>query len=192
MKLSEFVFKVNKPCLFKNILKRSDESNSAAGWTLDELSDELGDERLLFRMGLKQKENCKLQELRSFWNTKVHRRLCFWAACTGTVQFENECSYVDATLGEFLNWTRRSKPTVVENGDHGKCESKKLRLEHLNGDAEQHFGQFNPDDHWAYADYKYMIDFLDSENKILDENVTSRAELLSFGLGFLKKKAAPV
>ena len=60
MKLSEFVFKVNKPCLFKNILTRpadqDDQSNSAAKWTLDDLAQVLGDERLLFRMGSRQKE----------------------------------------------------------------------------------------------------------------------------------------
>lgn len=172
MKLSEFVFKVNKPCLFKNILKRPNtgESNSAAGWSLDDLSGVLGDERLLFRMGAKQTQNCKSGR-RIFLKVSEENSINFVPAGTTSVQFENECSYVDATLGEFLSWTRRSTPPVVENGDHGKCESKKLRLEHLNGDAERHFGQFSPDEHWAYADYKYMIDFLDSENKILDENV---------------------
>ena len=58
MKLSEFIYKINKPCVFKNILKKSDENtNVAAGWTLDDLSHVLGDERLLFRMGAKMKEN---------------------------------------------------------------------------------------------------------------------------------------
>ncbi len=62
IKLNEFIYKLNQPCVFKNILKASDdesETNTAIKWTPDRLETLLKNEKLTFRIGKKQKENRK-------------------------------------------------------------------------------------------------------------------------------------
>jgi hypothetical protein len=62
MNLNEFIFKLNQPCVFKNILKISSDkkSNTAVEWTPSYLETLLKNEKLTFRIGKKQKENGKL------------------------------------------------------------------------------------------------------------------------------------
>ncbi|XP_028291125.1 HSPB1-associated protein 1 homolog isoform X1 [Gouania willdenowi] len=79
----------------------------ALSWTAQHLSDRLGDKRLRFRLGRKK---------------DTHEPL-----------FESQCSYVEATLAEFLCWTVGHTPT--ENGP---------------------FSNYPQSDYWAYADYKYI------------------------------------
>ena len=62
-KLNEFIFKLNQPCVFKNMLKASDDesrTNTAIAWTPDRLESLLKNEKLTFRVGKKQKENSKI------------------------------------------------------------------------------------------------------------------------------------
>lgn len=67
------------------------------------------------------------------------------------VQFENECEYVEASLSDFLNWLNFSK------------EPKKSR-------NSTPFDQFDSDDVWAYADYKYMFEICDKHPSIANVN----------------------
>lgn len=55
-KLNEFIYKLNQPCVFKNVLVRCDTANSAVEWTPSSLETLLAHEKLTFRMGKKQKE----------------------------------------------------------------------------------------------------------------------------------------
>ena len=71
--------------------------------------------------------------------------------CFEEIQFENQCNYVDATIREFIEWKSFKK--------QGHSNNKKPKL-------DGPFENFNLDDNWAYADYKYMADFF-QESKII-------------------------
>ena len=53
--LNEFIYKINKPCILKNILNKSklNENNSASNWTFDRLDDILNSYKFKFRIGNK-------------------------------------------------------------------------------------------------------------------------------------------
>ncbi len=53
MRLCDFVFKVDMPCVFINILERDGAtSNSSCDWKLDkQLADVFGSQSFLFRIG---------------------------------------------------------------------------------------------------------------------------------------------
>ncbi|XP_026880193.2 HSPB1-associated protein 1 homolog isoform X2 [Electrophorus electricus] len=82
----------------------------ASGWTLDRLARCVGEKSTCFRLGPRRREKGPL--------------------------FETECSYIDATLAEFLRWT-------------GGCRDSSVGL----------FANFPLSEHWAYADYKYVAVF---------------------------------
>ncbi len=80
------------------------------------------------------------------------------------VQFENECEYVDATMEEYLNWISCSK----EDGT-----KRKRRKEDLMDTSRSSFESFDPNDYWAYADYKYMNNLVGSNRNQLEQNVNN-------------------
>ena len=52
VKLNEFIYKVNKPCVFRGILSANEtSSNTACDWTPSKLAELLADEKLTFRIG---------------------------------------------------------------------------------------------------------------------------------------------
>ena len=53
-KLNEFVFKVQRPCLFRNVLK----NNSCCDWTPEKLVDIFQADKFTFRIGERRNENC--------------------------------------------------------------------------------------------------------------------------------------
>ena len=58
-KLNEFIFKINRPCIFKNILEHDENSNSATKWDIEYLANMLKDEKITFRLGKKAShKNC--------------------------------------------------------------------------------------------------------------------------------------
>ena len=52
-KLNEFIFKLKRPCVFKNVLKDTEASK----WTLENLADVFKNEKLTFRMGKLSNKN---------------------------------------------------------------------------------------------------------------------------------------
>ncbi len=53
LNLSQYVFKLNQPCVFKNILVKNGQSNIACEWTPESLVSILKSEVLVFRIGKK-------------------------------------------------------------------------------------------------------------------------------------------
>jgi hypothetical protein len=70
----------------------------------------------------------------------------------GLVQFENECQYINATMSEFLEWNQSN--------------NKKRKS------TPNPFDSFDQNDYWAYADYKYMIDLLNSDENSIEDYVS--------------------
>ena len=61
LKLHEFIYELNQPCVFKNILKKCESSNTACEWTPENLAEQvLKNERLTFRVGRRLEEKGKL------------------------------------------------------------------------------------------------------------------------------------
>ncbi|XP_063355060.1 HSPB1-associated protein 1 homolog [Pelmatolapia mariae] len=78
-------------------------------WTAEHLSSCLGDRLIRFRLGRKEK-------------TKAPAPL-----------FETQCSYVEASVAQFLSWTQGQSGTDVGP-----------------------FSEYSYSEYWAYADYKYI------------------------------------
>ncbi|XP_048834876.1 HSPB1-associated protein 1 homolog isoform X3 [Brienomyrus brachyistius] len=76
------------------------------GWTAEHLAHVLGEKTVQFRVGKRQDDRKPL--------------------------FETQCSYVEATVWEFLSWTK----------GQGPCPGP--------------FSDFPRSEYWAYADYKYI------------------------------------
>lgn len=77
------------------------------------------------------------------------------------IQFENQCEYEEATMNEFLEW--------ISSGDENKEISNKKQK--LNDSNMGPFEQYNSDEYWAYADYKYMVELLKADSKTIDDSV---------------------
>jgi hypothetical protein len=60
LNLSEHVFKLNRPCVFKNILVKNGDTNIATEWSPESLANVLQDEVLVFRIGKKVMNGNKL------------------------------------------------------------------------------------------------------------------------------------
>lgn len=73
-------------------------------------------------------------------------------------QFENQCDYVEAEIGEFVEWVEKSRKT-----------SKKPKLDE--NESSRSLNEFDPEEYWAYADYKYMIELLKPEQSRIDRSV---------------------
>uniref|UniRef100_A0A1A7W826 Hspb associated protein 1 n=1 Tax=Iconisemion striatum TaxID=60296 RepID=A0A1A7W826_9TELE len=87
-------------------------------WTAEHLSDCLNDTPVRFRLGRKQ---------------EMHTPL-----------FETQCSYVEATVAQFLRWTR---------GQTGAGP----------------FSDFSLSEHWVYADYKYIAALFHSQPSMFED-----------------------
>ena len=51
--MNEFIFKLKRPCIFRNVLKDTEASK----WTLDSLVEVFKTEKLTFRMGMLSNKN---------------------------------------------------------------------------------------------------------------------------------------
>ncbi|XP_031219639.1 HSPB1-associated protein 1 [Mastomys coucha] len=118
-KAKEIIMSLQQPAIFCNMVFDWPSRH----WTAKHLSEVLEGKQIRFRMGRRG---------------------------TGTVpQFETECSYVDATLEEFLTW---------------------------NCDQSRNSGPFKDYDHskfWAYADYKYFVTLFEDKTDVFQEVVWS-------------------
>lgn len=88
--LNDYIYQINRPILFKNILTSDDNSNSAIDWTPEKLAYDLNNSKIDFRIG---KRTLKNQQ----------------------IQFENQCEYVEATLDDFLEWYNSDSIISVKN-----------------------------------------------------------------------------
>ncbi|XP_032977449.1 HSPB1-associated protein 1 isoform X4 [Rhinolophus ferrumequinum] len=118
-KAKEIVMSLQQPAIFCNMVF----DWPARHWTAKYLSEVLHGKQVRFRMGMKS---------------------------TDTVpQFETTCSYVQATIEEFLAW----------NCDHSGIS-----------------GPFRDYDHskfWAYADYKYFVSLFEDKTDIFQDVIWS-------------------
>ncbi|KAM5276399.1 HSPB1-associated protein 1 isoform 3-T3 [Hipposideros larvatus] len=118
-KAKEIVMSLQQPAIFCNMVF----DWPAQHWTAKHLSEVLHGKQIRFRMGMKS---------------------------TDTVpQFETSCSYVEATIEEFLTW----------NYDHSTIS-----------------GPFRDYDHskfWAYADYKYFVSLFEDKTDIFQDVIWS-------------------
>ncbi|XP_076857891.1 HSPB1-associated protein 1 homolog [Brachyhypopomus gauderio] len=94
---------LHSPAVFLNMT----EDWPARRWTLEHLTRCAGEKSICFRIGKRCREQAPL--------------------------FETQCSYIDATLAEFLRWTGGSSDSSVGL-----------------------FTNFPLAEYWAYADYKYI------------------------------------
>ncbi|KAM4888938.1 HSPB1-associated protein 1 isoform 6-T6 [Thomomys bottae] len=109
-KAKEIIMSLRQPAVFFNMTS----DWPAQHWTANHVSKLLPSKQIRFRMGLKSKDTVMF-------------------SCIVVPQFETACSYVEATLEEFLIWNAY-QPDIS--------------------------GPFRDYDHskfWAYADYKYFI-----------------------------------
>uniref|UniRef100_A0A8C6MT94 Hspb associated protein 1 n=1 Tax=Mus spicilegus TaxID=10103 RepID=A0A8C6MT94_MUSSI len=119
VKAKEIIMSLQQPAIFCNMVFDWPSRH----WTAKHLSKVLEGKQIRFRMGLRG---------------------------TGTVpQYETECSYVDATLEEFLTWN---------------CDQSSIS------------GPFKDYEHskfWAYADYKYFVTLFEDKTDVFQEVVWS-------------------
>lgn len=76
-----------------------------------------------------------------FWKT-VSNTFKVWFSYSAVPQFETSCSYVEATLEEFLTWNR----------DHSSISGP--------------FIDYDYSKFWAYADYKYVASLFEDKTDI--------------------------
>lgn len=69
----------------------------------------------------------------------------------GETQFENQCDYIEAEMKQFTKWIKPS----------GSETNKKPKLDE---NDENPFNEYKYEEHWAYADYKYMIELFKSDS----------------------------
>ncbi|XP_067405738.1 HSPB1-associated protein 1 isoform X2 [Emydura macquarii macquarii] len=115
-KAKEIVMSLQQPAVFCNMVF----DWPSLQWNAKYLSKVLDGKRIQFRMGLKKKDRAP--------------------------QFETQCSYVEATLEEFLAWT---------------CEQPT----HISGP----FSCFDSSKYWAYADYKYIARIFEDKTEIFKD-----------------------
>lgn len=117
-KAKEIIMSLQQPAIFCNMVFDWPSRH----WTAKHLSKVLEGKQIRFRMGLRG---------------------------TGTVpQYETECSYVDATLEEFLTWN---------------CDQSSIS------------GPFKDYEHskfWAYADYKYFVTLFEDKTDVFQVSRT--------------------
>ncbi|MBZ3884960.1 HSPB1-associated protein 1 [Sciurus carolinensis] len=118
-KAKEIIMSLQQPAIFCNMVF----DWPARHWTAKYLSEVLHGKQIRFRMGMKTIDTVP--------------------------QFETVCSYVEATLEEFLTW---------------------------NCDQSCVLGPFKDYDHskfWAYADYKYLISLFDDKTDVFQDVIWS-------------------
>ncbi|XP_030066024.1 HSPB1-associated protein 1 [Microcaecilia unicolor] len=112
----DIVMTLQQPAVFYDMVS----DWPARRWTVDHLSDVLNRKSIQFRIGKKSHHTAP--------------------------QFETQCSYVQATLEQFIAWSYAQSP----------CSSGP-------------FSSYDSSEYWAYADYKYMsILFEDHTEKLQD------------------------
>ncbi|XP_036707060.1 HSPB1-associated protein 1 isoform X2 [Balaenoptera musculus] len=118
-KAKEIIMSLQQPAVFCNMVF----DWPAQHWTAKHLSEVLQGKQIRFRMGTKHTDTAP--------------------------QFETTCSYVEATLEEFLTWNcdRSSISGPFRDYDHSKF--------------------------WAYADYKYLVSLFEDKTDIFQDVIWS-------------------
>uniref|UniRef100_A0A8C8SMV4 HSPB1-associated protein 1 n=1 Tax=Pelusios castaneus TaxID=367368 RepID=A0A8C8SMV4_9SAUR len=119
-KAKELVMSLQQPAVFCNMVF----DWPALQWNAKYLCEVLAGKTIQFRMGLKKKDTAP--------------------------QFETTCTYVEATLEEFLAW-RCGQPTCVSGP----------------------FSCYDSSKYWAYADYKYIARMFEDKTEIFEDVVWS-------------------
>uniref|UniRef100_A0A8C6WE03 HSPB1-associated protein 1 n=1 Tax=Nannospalax galili TaxID=1026970 RepID=A0A8C6WE03_NANGA len=114
-KAKEIIMSLQQPAIFCNMVF----DWPARHWTAKHLSEVLQGKKIQFRMGLRSRDTVP--------------------------QFETACSYVDATLKEFLTWN------YDQSGVAGP------------------FKDYSNSKFWAYADYKYFVNVFEDMTDIFQE-----------------------
>ncbi|XP_053900633.1 HSPB1-associated protein 1 isoform X3 [Malaclemys terrapin pileata] len=115
-KAKEIVMCLQQPAVFCNMVF----DWPVLYWNAKYLSEVLDGRTIRFRMGMKKRD--------------------------AAPQFETECSYVEATLEEFLAWTS-GQPTCVSRP----------------------FSCYDSSKYWAYADYKYIARIFEDKTEIFKD-----------------------
>uniref|UniRef100_A0A8D0KH19 HSPB1-associated protein 1 n=1 Tax=Sus scrofa TaxID=9823 RepID=A0A8D0KH19_PIG len=114
-KAKELIMSLQQPAVFCNMVF----DWPAQHWTAKHLSEVLQGKQIRFRMGMKS---------------------------TGTApQFETTCSYIEATLEEFLTWN---------------CDQST---------TSEPFRDYDHSKFWAYADYKYFVSLFEDKTDIFQD-----------------------
>ncbi|XP_043360873.1 HSPB1-associated protein 1 isoform X3 [Dermochelys coriacea] len=115
-KAKEIVMSLQRPAVFCNMVF----DWPALHWNAKYLSEVLDGKKIQFRMGMKKRDTAP--------------------------QFETKCSYVEATLEEFLAWTC-GQPTCVSRP----------------------FSCYDFSKYWTYADYKYIAMIFEDKTEIFKD-----------------------
>ncbi|KAM9123616.1 HSPB1-associated protein 1 isoform 4-T4 [Pangshura tecta] len=115
-KAKEIVMSLQQPAVFCNMVFNW----PVLHWNAKYLSEVLDGRTIRFRMGMKKGDTAP--------------------------QFETKCSYVEATLEEFLAWTS-GQPTSVSRP----------------------FSCYDSSEYWAYADYKYIARIFEDKTEIFKD-----------------------
>ncbi|XP_050773045.1 HSPB1-associated protein 1 isoform X2 [Gopherus flavomarginatus] len=115
-KAKEIVMSLQQPAVFCNMVF----DWPVLHWNTKYLSEVLDGRTIRFRMGMKKRDTAP--------------------------QFETKCSYVEATLEEFLAWTS-GQPTSVSRP----------------------FSCYDSSKYWAYADYKYIARIFEDKTEIFKD-----------------------
>ncbi|XP_032619540.1 HSPB1-associated protein 1 isoform X2 [Chelonoidis abingdonii] len=115
-KAKEIVMSLQQPAVFCNMVF----DWPVLHWNAKYLSEVLDGRTIRFRMGMKKRDTAP--------------------------QFETKCSYVEATLEEFLAWTS-GQPTSVSGP----------------------FSCYDSSKYWAYADYKYIARIFEDKTEIFKD-----------------------
>ncbi|XP_057553758.1 HSPB1-associated protein 1 isoform X3 [Hippopotamus amphibius kiboko] len=118
-KAKEIVMSLQQPAVFCNMVF----DWPAQHWTAKHLSEVLHDKQIRFRMGTRSTDTAP--------------------------QFETTCSYVEATLEEFLTWN---------------CDQSRI---------SGPFKDYDRSKFWAYADYKYFISLFEDKTDIFQDVIWS-------------------
>ncbi|XP_012862615.2 HSPB1-associated protein 1 [Echinops telfairi] len=114
-KAKEIIMSLQQPAVFCNMVC----DWPARHWNAKRLSEVLGGKPIRFRMGMKTTDPAP--------------------------QFETTCSYVEATLEEFLSWN------CEQSGGSGP------------------FRDYDHSQFWAYADYKYFVSLFENKTDVFQD-----------------------
>ncbi len=170
MELNKYLYKINRPCLFKNILKQTENlsNNSALTWTPKTLSKILNNTKITFRVG--RNENCNSNEF-NLSHKLVHVFIDEGIFFPGQSSIWKsmwfcwcQCGRISG-LAKMRWWTTKRPKSILQ------IQSKRL-LVYISFFMSIVFVEVQLWCHMfyryiytrSYADYKYMVELFDNED----------------------------
>ncbi|KAK7828048.1 hypothetical protein U0070_013674 [Myodes glareolus] len=170
-KAKEIIMSLQQPAIFCNMVF----DWPAQHWTAKHLSEVLQGKQIRFRMGLRSTDTVKVLPIPK-WLQQVagsetmvghegsqsqageaHKWPAGHEGQEAMWQFETACSYVDATLEEFLAW----------NCDHSNVSGP--------------FKDYDRSKFWAYADYKYFVNLFEDKTDVFQMKEEDVLKFLAVG-----------